>query len=417
MWWASTGEYVVNAKSTAKHRGLIEAINSDRLGGGGMPGAGMDVAKGLASGMSGSGGLVEGAARKMAQAVLVGIRGELEIASPSKKTKALAADAGRGLIVGLTGSRDKIKATAKDLAADIWSAFSGSKDNRLVAYVNRETSKLLAAAKQRDALEKKIATAKAYAESTRVGAKRSASLGSLFENEETVSAGGITARLQAKLAKMKQFSTFIGTLAKRGLNKTMLREILDMGPEQGYAYASALAGADKKTFASINKTQYAINESAEKLGRKGADALYDSGKNAGKGFLKGLEGQQKDIEKLMMSIAKGMQAAIKKALGIKSPSTVMAQLGRYSTQGLARGLVDAVPHLDRALDVVSGRVAGTRPVLGRPAVAGAGGGVVYNVNVVVEQAMDPVAVGREIQRVLVQFGRSQGATVRLSVGG
>jgi hypothetical protein len=197
----------------------------------------------------------------------------------------------------------------------------------------------------------------------------------------------------------------------------MLREILDMGPEQGYAYASALAGADKATFKAINKTQYAINESAEKLGRKGADALYDSGKNAGKGFLKGLEGQQKAIETLMMKIATGMQEAIKKALGIKSPSTVMAQLGRYSTQGLARGLVDAVPHLDRALDVVSGRVAGTRPVLGRPAVAGAGGGVVYNVSVVVEQAMDPIAVGREFQRVLLQLSRAHGATVNLNLGG
>jgi hypothetical protein len=190
-----------------------------------------------------------------------------------------------------------------------------------------------------------------------------------------------------------------------------------MGPEQGYAYASALAGADKATITSVNKTQAAIDKASSSLGRQGADLLYDSGKNAGKGFLKGLEGQQKDIEKLMVSIAKSMQKAIKKALGIKSPSTVMAEVGRFSTKGLAHGLVDAVPHVDRALAVVAGRVAGTRPVLGRPAVAGAGGGPVYNVNVVVEQAMDPVAVGRELQRVLVQLGRAQGATVRLSVGG
>lgn len=47
---------------------------------------------------------------------------------------------------------------------------------------------------------------------------------------------------------------------------------------------------------------------------------------------------------------------------------------------------------------------------------GGGGGVVYNVAVTVEQAMDPVAVGREVQRVLVQLGRAQGATVNLSVG-
>jgi hypothetical protein len=31
--------------------------------------------------------------------------------------------------------------------------------------------------------------------------------------------------------------------------------------------------------------------------------------------------------------------------------------------------------------------------------------------------MDPVAVGRELQRVLLQLGRAQGATVRLNLGG
>ncbi|MEV0472800.1 hypothetical protein, partial [Streptomyces prunicolor] len=35
----------------------------------------------------------------------------------------------------------------------------------------------------------------------------------------------------------------------------------------------------------------------------------------------------------------------------------------------------------------------------------------------VHEAMDPVAVGRELQRVLVQFGRAQGTTVSLKLGG
>jgi hypothetical protein len=234
---------------------------------------------------------------------------------------------------------------------------------------------------------------------------------------EEVTAGGIKAGLGQKLAQIKQFTRYIGILAKKGLNKGLLRQILDMGPEAGYAYASALVGADKNTFKSINSLQGQLDKSTTTLGQVGADRLYDAGKNAGKGFLKGLEGQQKDIEKLMMSIAKGMQKAIKKSLGIKSPSTVMAKLGAFSTQGLARGLVDGVPVLDRALDVVTGRVAGAQPVLGRAAVGAAGGGIVYNVSVVVQEAMDPIAVGRELQRVLVQLGRAQGATVKLNLGG
>ncbi|MHB9862192.1 hypothetical protein [Streptomyces sp. YIM S03343] len=415
---ASNGEYVINAKSTARYRSLIEAINANRLGTGvGMPGAGAAVAAGLAEGMTGSTGQVTAAAVLLAAAITAGIKGEMQIASPSKKTKALAADIGKGLIVGLTGSRDKIKSVSADLAKDIRTAFSGKTEASLLKYVDKQTDKLLAAAKKRDALVAKIAEAKQYAEGTTKTGRGQAALSSLGMDAEQVTAGGIKGGLAAKLAQIRQFSRYISMLAKRGLNKGLLRQILDMGPVDGYAYASALAGADKATLAAVNKSQKAIDSETKALGRKGADLLYDSGKNAGRGFLKGLEGQQKDIEKLMMSIAKGMQAAIKKALGIKSPSTVMARLGVFTTAGLARGLVDGMPALDRALDTVSARVSGVRPVLGRAAVAAPGGaGLTYNINVDIRDAMDPVAVGREVQRILLQFGRVQGGTVSLNVG-
>ena len=414
---ASNGEYVINARSTAKHLALIEAINADRLGTGvGMPGAGAAVAAGLAAGMTGSTGQVTAAAVLLAAAITAGIKGEMQIASPSKKTKALAADIGKGLIVGLTGSRDKIKSVSADLAKDIKTAFSGKKESSLLKYVDKQTDKLLAAAKKRDALAAKLAEAKQYAADTTKTARGQAALSSLGMDAGEVTAGGIKAGLASKLAQIRQFSRYISMLAKRGLNKGLLRQILDMGPVDGYAYASALAGADKATLTAVSKSQKAIDSETTKLGRKGADLLYDSGKNAGKGFLKGLEGQQKDIEKLMVSIAKGMQKALRKALGIKSPSTVMARLGAFSTIGLARGLVDGLPAVDRALGVVAGRMTGVRPVLGRPAVAAAGGGLTYNINVDIRDAMDPVAVGREVQRMLLQFGRVQGATVSLKVG-
>jgi chorismate mutase len=406
---ASNGEYVINARSTAKYRSLIEAINAGTLGGGrGMPGAGAAVAQGLMSGMAGATSGVGTAARTMAAAVVAGVKGELQIASPSKKMKALAADIGKGLIVGLTGSQAKIKSVAADLAKDIRTAFSGKKESHLVAYVNKQTGKLLAAAKKRDAIAAKIAEARKYASDVTTAARESAGLSNLGMEPEQVTAGGIKAGLAGKLAQINQFTKYIGILAKKGLSKGLLRQILDMGPDAGYAYASALVGADKATFASINKTQNAVDKASTALGRSGADILYDSGKQAGKGFLKGLEGQQKDIEKLMMSIAKGMQKAIKKALGIKSPSTVMAQLGRYSTQGLARGLVDGVPVLDRALDVVTGRVAGAQPVIGRPAVRAGGGGVVINLTVEVRPGADAQAVWREIRQGLLSLKRGNG---------
>ncbi|MET9506924.1 hypothetical protein ABZX62_00300 [Streptomyces flavidovirens] len=431
--WASNNEYMVKAASVSRYGvGLLDAINNGtfRMGsahGGGSGGssraAGQATAQGLVVGMGMGTAGVESSARSMAGAVLTGIRAELQISSPSKRTRALAADAGKGMLIGLTGSKAKISATARDLVKDIWAAWKGTsstKDSRLVAMVNRDTKRLQKLASQRDALAAKIAAAKKYAGELTASAREGASLGNLGLEPEEVTAGSIKGGLAAKLQKIRAFTGYINTLGKRGLSKTLLRQILNMGPEQGYAYASALAGASASTIKTINSTQSAIDKASTTLGRDGADRLYDAGKNAGKGLVKGLEGQQKDIEALMMRIAKGMQKSIKKALGIKSPSTVMAQLGRYSTEGLAAGLTGAVPTLDRALGVVTGRVQASRPVIGRPVVM-PGGGRSNRDPVVLQatfniQSMDTLAVGREIRKVLLELKRTHGLNVTLGVG-
>ncbi|MFB8035871.1 hypothetical protein ACFC5Z_23570 [Streptomyces sp. NPDC056004] len=380
--------------------------------------AGRDAGLGLRRGMTVSTGAVEQSGRSLAGAILYGVRDELQIASPSKKMKALMADVGKGVIIGLTGTKSKISATAKDLVKDIWKAWEGTKstkDSKLVQMVNRDTAKLQKLASQRDALAQKIAGAKQNAADWTAGAREDASLSGLGIEEGQVTAGSIQAGLAQKLAKIKQFTNYIQILGKRGLAKSMLKQILNMGPEQGYAYASALAGASNSTLKSINSLQYSINSQTDKLGKTGADVMYDSGKQAGKGFLTGLTSQQKAIEAQMVKIAKGMQKAIKNALGIKSPSRVMAELGRYSTEGLAVGLTERMPVLDRALSAVTDRVASAQPVIGRPAVVGGGSpGGVTTVNVTFTGLVtDPIGTAKQIQQVMAEYARTTGQPVVL----
>lgn len=427
--WASNNEYMVKAASVSKYgTGLLDAINNGTfaMGGGSgasSRGAGQATAQGLVAGMAMGTAGVESSARSMAGAVLTGIRAELQIASPSKRTRALAADAGRGMLIGLTGSKAKITATARDLVKDIWVAWKGvrtTKDSALVRMVNRDTAKLQKLATKRDALATKIANARKFAADVTSQAREGAGLANLGMDPEEVTAGGIKGGLAAKLQKIKAFTGYINTLGKRGLNKNLLRQILNMGPEAGYAYASALAGASKDVIKDVNKTQSQIDKATTTLGRDGSDRLYDSGKNAGRGFLKGLQGEQKKIEDLMMSIAKGMQKAIRKALGIKSPSTVMAQLGRHSTAGLAAGLTDGMPVLDHALRLVSARVAATRPVIGHPVVAAGGRGAGPGPTVIQAhfhiESMDTLAVAQQVRKVLLELKRSHGLNVTLGVG-
>ncbi|MFK4100813.1 hypothetical protein ACI2L1_12200 [Streptomyces sp. NPDC019531] len=415
----SDTEFVVQSAAVRKY-GLpfLNALNAGRLADGGAVGAGAAVAGGLVSGMAGAAGSVGAAARTMAAAITAGIRDEMQIASPSKKTTALAKDIGRGLIVGLTGSQAKIKSVSADLAKDIKTAFSGRKESGLVRYVDKQTDRLLATAKKRDAIAARIADAKKYASELTSSAREGAGLSSLGLEEGGINAGTIKGGLAGKLAQIRQFTDYITILAKKGLNKGLLRQILNMGPEAGYAYASALVGADKATFKSINSIQSQLDASTATLGRVGADKLYDSGRNATKGFLAGLTSQEKDLEATMVKIAKAMQKALRKALGIKSPARAMIPDGVNAARGVAVGVLAGLPHVDRAMQAVAGRMAGhalAAPVAGRAAAVG-GGGVTYNVQVDVHDAMDPVAVGREVQRVLVKFGRHQGTTIVLSPG-
>jgi hypothetical protein len=412
--WLSNGEYVINARSTAKYRDLIDAINADRVGDGyGMPGAGSAVAQGLVSGMTGSTGQVGAAARLMASAITAGIKDEMEIASPSKKTKALAADIGRGLIVGLTGSQAKIKATAADLVKDIKTAFDGKKESSLVRWVDKQTKALLSAAARRDKVAGYIAAAKKYATETAQAARQGAGLNQLGLEPEQVTAGSIKGALGSKLAQLKQFTRYIDILKKRGLRGALLRQILDMGPEQGYAYASALVGASKQDLAQINKVDQQIEGAATSLGRTGADALWDAGKNASKGFLAGLTSQQKELEATMVRIAQSMQRALRKALGIRSPARAMIPDGVNTTRGVAVGVLAGLPHIDRAMQTVAGRMAGRAAIAA--VLPGGGGSTTVTLSVQAGIGTDPIALSRELRRMLLELKRDYGVNVNLGV--
>lgn len=356
--WLSKDEFVVNAKQTAKNLPLLVAINNGTLdtgglAGGSMAGAGADVASGLASGMTNGTGMVLAAARAMAAAVTKGVKDELQIASPSRKMKALATDVGKGFISGLTGSQAKIKSVSKDLANDVRNAFSGRKESALIGLINKDTNKLLSLANKRDAIEKKIAEANKFASDTASQARATGSLSSIVQ-QDAYSPQYVKGQMQASLKQIKAFTANVQKLQKKGLNKDLLKQILEMGPEQGAAFAASLAGADKATIKQYNSLNTQINKESSKLGKTGADLLYDSGKNAGKGFLTGLKAQQKDIEKLMLNIAKGMQKAIKNALGIKSPSRVMDVIGRMSMLGLEGGIIRRVPAVRTVMQKVAG---------------------------------------------------------------
>ncbi|MFI2300183.1 hypothetical protein ACH5AL_15270 [Actinacidiphila glaucinigra] len=312
---------------------------------------GRQIAAGLVAGLRASLGDVDRATSDLVGIAVTTAEQVLEIASPSKVFARIGKDTGRGFIVGLTGTADQIKATTDKLIKSITEAFKGKAtkvDDRLVTLLQSGNKKLTSLAAQRDALVKKIADAQKFAADTTASVLQAFSLQSLTQGGGKITADSIVAGLDGALSKVRSFTSQIDALARRGLRKDLLQQIIGLGPEQGAELARVLSTADKATFKRINSMQAQLVDASNVLGRTGADVLFDAGKNAGAGFLAGLQGQRKAIEKLMLDIAKSMQKAIRTALRIKSPSVVFRKIGEMTGLGLRLGLVGQIAALQKA---------------------------------------------------------------------
>lgn len=149
---------------------------------------------------------------------------------------------------------------------------------------------------------------------------------------------GATRRMGASVSEMKSFADKLQQLQKQGLPGVLLQEIAQAGVAEGSTMADAFLGAtgsEQKAYIG------AWNDYEKQAGRIGdivTGGFYDGGVNAANGVVKGLESQQKNVEKQIAQLAKSMEATFKSVLGIRSPSTVTAKIGEFTGQGLVMGI-------------------------------------------------------------------------------
>lgn len=288
-----------------------------------------------------------------------------EARSRARYGQKVLADLGRGFlgqsfIVLLTSTRAKITSTLRGLENDIVKAFKGVRttlDDKLIALINRGNQRLQSLASQRDAIAAKIVEAKTFARDTASSAASAFGLGNIAETYGATP-NGLIGGLRLSEGKIRSFNRLVAKLRDMGLRKDLIAQIVAMGPVDGSRIASLIASQSKGYVRQLNKEQAGIVSASGTLGRTAADALYDSGKQAGRGFLAGLKAQQKSIEHLMLSIAKSMQKAIRRALGIRSPSTVFQTIGDQTGAGLINGLTGRIPHVRGAVRAMAGAMTG-----------------------------------------------------------
>jgi SLT domain-containing protein len=256
----------------------------------------------------------------------------------------------------LTGSASDIAKAAKSLAEDLRK--TGRAGRALADQVGKTSSKLQSLAKQRDSVASKLETARQAASDQQKSAQDYMSLSSVGE---VSSVGDLISGMQQRQGSLKGFESLIKTAQKKGVSQSLIQQLVAAGPDSNLA--SLVAGANAGDVKRLN----ALSKSGAKLstsyGNYMADAMYDSGKQAGRGFLTGLKAQEKELQKQMKKLGDALVDSIEKRLKIHSPSRETHRVGAMVGAGLVGGMAASLPQIDRAaVDMAAAAVPPVMPV-------------------------------------------------------
>jgi TP901 family phage tail tape measure protein len=238
-------------------------------------------------------------------------------------------------------------------------------------------------------------------------------------DDGTVSADLLLDQLRDKVARAERFAELIRELSDDvgpKLSKTALDQLLAAGPEAGLAAAEALANGGDAAIDEINDLTDRLGDVGQSLGGQLSDQFFDVGLQAAQGLVDGLEAKQKDLDRIAKRLARQLAQAVRKALGIKSPSKVFQEIGDQTMKGLSIGLDEtyATKAGTATADALI-RGFGT-PALDAFTTSKAAKGITdVNVNLTIKgDALDDLRAGKTITR-RVQAGRASGVR-RLAVG-
>lgn len=158
--------------------------------------------------------------------------------------------------------------------------------------------------------------------------------------------------------------------------QSMMDRILGMDVEEGRQYMAwfqSLTAAEQKAYTDKWNRQQSMSESFSKnffsddianlkAGyAKEIDAVVKdlkaqmntAGKNVWQGFINGMNGQKKNLDKSTKKLCDGIIKAVKGKFKIHSPSKVFDEISRYNLKGAEKGTEKEAPKLYRKIDTVA----------------------------------------------------------------
>jgi hypothetical protein len=342
----------------------------------GGKGIGSNLGSGINSGIGGWFSTISATAAAAVRQAAQAARNEAKIASPSKVFRTIGNQLGDGLAKGIRDTLLRASKEGKALAAAVFSGvMAGSSGaERAIAQVTKLIEKRIKGkdqekrekallkryadefqaikknAKAQDAVNRRLDAArdklreivderKEYARAIKDSFVAFGDVTALGRNEDgSVSITSLIDQLKDKVRDAKRFADLIKTLQKQGLNRTSIEQMLAAGPEAALATAEAITAGGASAITEMNSLTSQLAASGDLLGDTMGDRYFNAGIKAAEGIVKGLESEAKKLDRAAIRMADALVKAVKKALGIKSPSTVFRGLGDNVTKGLVIGL-------------------------------------------------------------------------------
>lgn len=409
---SSNTEFIVNAKETAKHRGLLEMINSGQL---------PSFAKG------GKVTKAEAQARRDAT-------GDLTVSHFGRMAGYSRSEFASGL-----GSPDSVSSLVNALnqwRGTILKATHGGQEKGLLRALDSTGKKLLSWEKQLGKVEASLSKAKDKLNDLKSAASQLASSvkSNILSGTNITKAAGaedsrvtintILSQMTGSRDQANAFSSSLAQLKKRGLSGSLLQQIGEAGIEGGgLETAQALLGASSAQLKQLNSLQSQITSAAGAAGKTTADAVYAAQIKAQDALVKKLGSQQDRLVKSMDKLAKSMEKLIERAFGKKAAGGIV---GAAASGGVRGGLTWVGEHEPELLQLPVGSRVWSGPDSRRKAKESApwasmltaprrhggyapppAGGVTAGGRPIV---LHVSIAGREMGQILVDVGRKEVAT-------
>lgn len=259
-----------------------------------------------------------------------------------------------------TATADQIAGAAKQIRDSLTTIVPAN--SPLLDFLDKQTRKLIALAAQRDKIAEKLSAAQdklkslvserdnfvkqlqdqaqGFVFSLNVGTSDTfTQLDNAGSFARVTAPGSFADSVKKKLADYKRFVANIRALEKAGLDKAVIKQLLQAGPDAAGSIAAQIAAGGSSLIADLNDAQKELSKLANDFGIEQGGVFYQSGIDQAQSIVDGLTSRQSAVT----AAARKVTDAILKA--VKPFAKKMRDAGADAGAGLAGGLSGALSNI------------------------------------------------------------------------